>query len=197
MNGGLFSKSLWAGTSFEHIWHDSARHGSVRHSTAQHGSVRLSLHFLIVAPPLLPWLLKNFFIPRRSIKLSLDSLLGYQWEERLYFLNRQRNSHFLVVKKRCAHSKQLRSILRWLCWFKSSGSVVSNVASSQWRFSPANQWSAEFTRHVLITVRFAWNLSRGGTEKSTRYQVSTHTVFGLQYGREVCDFGCSNWTMHS
>ncbi len=143
--------------------------GSARLSTAQHGSVRLSLHFLIVALPLLPWLLKNFFIPRRSIKLSLDPLLGYQREEHLYFLNRQRNSHFLVVKKRCAHSKQLHSIIRWLCWFKSSGSVVSNVASSQWRFSPANQWSAEFTRHVLITVRFAWNLSRGGTEKSTRY----------------------------
>ncbi len=41
----------------------------------------------------------------------------------------------------------------------------------QWRFSPANQWSAEFTRHVLVTVRFAWNLVRGGTKKSTRYQV--------------------------
>ncbi len=39
----------------------------------------------------------------------------------------------------------------------------------QWRFSPANQWSAEFTRHVLVMVRFAWNLNRGGTKKSTRY----------------------------
>ncbi len=25
----------------------------------------------------------------------------------------------------------------------------------------------------------------------------THTVFGQQYGREVCDFGCSHWMMHS
>ncbi len=37
---------------------------------------------------------------------------------------------FWLVKKRCNHSKQLRSILCWLCWFKSSGSVVSHVASS-------------------------------------------------------------------
>ncbi len=73
---------------------------------------------------------ENFFIPRRSITLSLDPLLGYQREERLYFLNRQRNSQFWLLKERCAHSKQLRSILRWLCWFKSSGSVVSHAASS-------------------------------------------------------------------
>ncbi|KAG2456690.1 AL5AP protein, partial [Polypterus senegalus] len=39
-------------------------------------------------------LLKNFFILRRPIQLSLDPLLGYQREERLYFLNRPRNSHF-------------------------------------------------------------------------------------------------------
>ncbi len=41
----------------------------------------------------------------------------------------------------------------------------------QWRFSPANQWSAEFTRHVLVTVRFAWNLNWGGIKKvpGTRY----------------------------
>ncbi len=64
---------------------------------------------------------------------------------------------FLVVKKRCTNSKQLRSILRRLCWFKSSGSVVSRAASSMTQavtiFSPANQWSAEFTRDVLVTVR--------------------------------------------
>ncbi len=35
----------------------------------------------------------------------------------------------------------------------------------QWWCSPANQWPAEFTRHVLVTVRFAWNLNRGGTKK--------------------------------
>ncbi len=36
---------------------------------------------------------------------------------------------FWLLKKRCAHSKQLRSILRWLCWFKSSRFAVSRVAS--------------------------------------------------------------------
>ncbi len=40
--------------------------------------------------------------------------------------------------------------------------------TQQWRFSPANQWSAEFARHVLVTVRIAWNPGRGGTKK---YQV--------------------------
>ncbi len=39
-------------------------------------------------------------IPCRSIKVSLDPLLSYKREERLYFLNRQRNSHFLVVKRK-------------------------------------------------------------------------------------------------
>ncbi len=38
---------------------------------------------------------------------------------------------FCLLKERCAHSKQLRSILRWLCWFKSSASVVSRKV--QWR----------------------------------------------------------------
>ncbi len=37
---------------------------------------------------------------------------------------------FWLLKERCAHSKQLHSILHWLCWFKSSGSVVSRAASS-------------------------------------------------------------------
>ncbi len=31
--------------------------------------------------------------------------------------------------------------------------------------------SVEFTRHVLVTVWIAWNPGRGGTKKSTRYQV--------------------------
>ncbi len=37
--------------------------------------------------------------------------------------------------------------------------------------STANQWSAEFTRHVLVTVWLAWNLDRSGTKKisGTRY----------------------------
>ncbi len=100
------------------------------------GTIQVSL----VALPLLPWLLKNFLIPHRSIKLSLDPLLGYQREERLYFLNRQR--------KRCTRSKQLCSI-RWLCWFKSSGSVVSSawsrVASSMTIFSGQSVISRVYT----------------------------------------------------
>ncbi len=51
-------------------------------------------------------LLKHFLIPRRRIKLSLDPLLGYQLEECLYFLNRQRNSNFLVDTKRCVCSNK-------------------------------------------------------------------------------------------
>ncbi len=35
------------------------------------------------------------------MNLLLDPLLSYQREERLYFLNRQRNSYFLVDVKRC------------------------------------------------------------------------------------------------
>ncbi len=31
------------------------------------------IHVVIVVPPLLPWLLKNVFIPHCSIKLSLES----------------------------------------------------------------------------------------------------------------------------
>ncbi len=48
------------------------------------------------------------------------------------------------------------------------------VSQVQWRSkddSLANQWSAEFTRHVLVTVRLAWNLDRSGPKKSIRYQV--------------------------
>ncbi len=92
---------------------------------------------------------------------------------------------FWLLKKRCARSKQLRLILRWLCWFKSSGSVVSRAATSMTQavtISPANQWSAEFTRHVLVMVQFAWNLNRGGTEKSTRYQV----LYQVENPPKVC-----------
>ncbi len=78
----------------------------------------------------------NFFIPRRPIKLLLDPLLSCQRDECLYFLNRPRNSHFLVVKKRCARSKQLRSfkkkklcsVLRWLDL--NLAGLVSRVTSS-------------------------------------------------------------------
>jgi len=36
-----------------------------------------------------------------AIKLSLDPLLGYQREERLNFLNRQRHCYFVVDAKMC------------------------------------------------------------------------------------------------
>ncbi len=55
--------------------------------------------------------------------------------------------------------------------------LVSQVQwRRQWRFSPANQWSAEFTGHVLVTVRLAWNLGWGGTKKSTRYCAQQKTL---------------------
>ncbi len=44
---------------------------------------------------------KGFSLRRRAIKLSLDPLLGYQREERLNFLNRQRHCYFVVDAKMC------------------------------------------------------------------------------------------------
>ncbi len=66
--------------------------GTTRHGSAQLGSARFA--FPLQFSTALEWDRVNFVIPRRSITLSLDPLLGYQREERLYFLNRQRNSHF-------------------------------------------------------------------------------------------------------
>ncbi len=58
---------------------------------------------------------------------------------------------FWLLKERCAHSKQLRLILRWLCWFKSSGSVVSCAASSMAQavmiFSGQSVISRVYTSH--------------------------------------------------
>ncbi len=130
----------------------------------------LALKGSIVVPPLLPSLLKNFFIPRRSVKLSLDPLLGYQREDSLYFLNRQRNSHFLVVKRKVCSFKTVAfdpsladlNLAGLLC-------LVPQVQwCRQWRFPPANQWSAVYTSR-LVMVWFAWNLGLGGAKKSTRY----------------------------
>ncbi len=73
--------------------------------------------------PILPWLLKNIFIPRCSIKLSLDLLLGYQQEEHLYLLNRQWNGHFLVVPHVASSMKQAVTIF-------SGQSVISRVYMS-------------------------------------------------------------------
>ncbi len=92
-----FKRLLWR---FYIAWYDSVRHGSVRLGLRFHCSL-VPLYggrdYLHVA---LPWLLKNLLILRRSIKLSLDPLLGYPREYSLFFLNRQR--HFLVVKKVCS-----------------------------------------------------------------------------------------------
>ncbi len=44
---------------------------------------------------------QGFFLRHRAIKLSLDPLLGYQREERLNFLNRQRHCYFVVDAKMC------------------------------------------------------------------------------------------------
>ncbi len=63
------------------------------------------------------------------------------------------------------------------CVWSFAGCADSNLAGllclvpqvqwrKQWWFSPANQWSAEFTRRILVTVRFAWNLGWGGTKKT-------------------------------
>ncbi len=83
----------------------------------------------------------------------------------MYFLNRPRNRHFLVDTKWyvCSNKSCVRSFagcadlnLAGLCW-----------VACQW----ATQRSVEFTRHVLVTVRIAWNLGRGDTKKvpGTRY----------------------------
>ncbi len=63
-----------------------------------------------------------------SLHQSLTGeLLGYQQD---VLPQQTKKQPFLSCLKKGAHSKQLRSILRWLCWFKSSGSVVSRVARS-------------------------------------------------------------------
>ncbi len=78
-------------------WLSTVQNGTVQFSTVcvSTSSVQNYSRVVKIAPPLLPWLLKNFFIPPCS---DID-----------------------------------------------------------WRFLWANQWSVEFTRHVLVTVRFAWN----------------------------------------
>ncbi len=122
------------------------------------------IHVIIVVPPLLLWLLKN------SIKLSLDPLLCYQREEHLYFLNRPQNPKKIGLLKKVV-------LVQKSCVRSFAGCAELNLAgllglvSQVRRFSPANQGSAEITRHVLVTVRFAWNLNRGGTEKTTEYHV--------------------------
>ncbi len=100
---------LW---SFPTAWYDSARPSMARFVFPLQFSTALGrdyLHVIIVA---LPLLLKNGSAPRLWMRGA--SLLPQQ----------------TTKLKRCTHSKQLRSILCWLYWFKSSGSVVSIAASS-------------------------------------------------------------------
>ncbi len=119
--------------------------------------------------------MKNLLIPCRSIKLSLDPLLSYQREDSLYFLNRQWKSHFFGCLKKGA-------LIQNSCVRSFAGCADLNLAGllcivpqvqwrRQWRFSLANQWSAEFTCHILVTVRLAWNLGRGDTKKKYLYPV--------------------------
>ncbi len=65
---------------------------------------------------------------------------------------------FLLLKERCAHSKQLRSILRWLCWFKSSRSVVSRAASSMTQ--AVTIFSGQSVISRVYTSRFGNGLAR-------------------------------------
>ncbi len=79
--------------------------------------------------------------------------------------------------------QKLRPILRWRCWFKSSGSGCrggSRVSQVQWRSNddflrPISD--QQFIRHVLVTVRIAWNLGQSGTKKvsGTRYSTQWKT----------------------
>ncbi len=50
------------------------------------------------------------------------------------------------------------------------------------------QWSVEFTRHVLVTVRLAWNLGWGGTKKvpGTRYSTQWKTPKSEPYRTVPC-----------
>ncbi len=154
---------LWR---FATAWYDSARFRTARLSSARFA-------FPLQFSTALEW--AGLFICRyscaastavtpekhfnsASLTLSLDPLLGYQREERLYFLNRPRNSHFWLLKERCAHSKQLRSILRWLCLFKSSGSVVSRAASSMTQ--AVTIFSGQSVISRVYTSRFGSDTSR-------------------------------------
>ncbi len=112
--------------------------------------------------PLLPWLLKNFLTLHCSIKQALAGSTSQLWTRGTSVLPQQ------TTKQPCFGCVQS---LTGCAYFNLAGlSVCVSVASSQWQYSPANLWSAEFTHHVLEMVRFTWNLSRGGTAK--KYQVS-------------------------
>ncbi len=147
---GRITGMLW---SFSTAWYDSAQLSTalarfvfpLQFSTALG---RDYLHVIIVAPPLMPWLLNFFLIPHRSIEFSLDPLLGSEWEERLYFLNRQWNKRGALIQSSWVPSfagctdLNLAGLLCLLPQFKWR---------RQWRFSQANQRSTEYTHHVSVT----------------------------------------------
>ncbi len=76
---------------------------------------------------------QDFLILRHPIKLTLDPLLGYQREERLYFLNRQRNRYFFV-EKRCVCSNKS-------CVRSFAGCADLNLAGICWVSSPCCRFS--------------------------------------------------------
>ncbi len=74
----------------------------------------------------------------------------------------------LIDTKRCVCSNKscIRSFagcadlnLEGLCW------VSCRKFSEAIMMVMTNQWSVEFTCHILVTVRIAWNFGRGGTKK--------------------------------
>ncbi len=105
--------------------------------------------------------------------------------EKLFITSRWIRSSAINERNVCTSSTDNETAIFWL--FKKGALIQNSCVRSdlnlagllclvlqvqwrrQWWFSPANQWSAEFIRHVLVMVRLAWNLGRGGTKKSTRY----------------------------
>ncbi len=153
------------------LFHCVVRLGSVQNGTARLSSARFA--FPLQFSTTLEW--AGLFTCRYSCAASTavtpeklfnsaslhHALAGsaprYQREDSLYFLKRQRNSHFLVGKRK------VRSFQN-SCVLSFAGCADLNLASllclvpqvqwcRQWWFSPANQWSAEFTCHVLVMVR--------------------------------------------
>ncbi len=122
--------------------HGTTRLGTAQYGTARHGSARFT--FPLQISTTLEWV--GLFTCRYSCATSTavtpeklfhsaslhQALAGStpRLSMRRTSVLPQQTMKLLVVKKRCTHSKPLHSILRWLCWFKSSVPVVSHAASS-------------------------------------------------------------------
>ncbi len=161
------------------LFHWVVRLGSTRLSMAQHGSVRIStLNFKFSTA--LEWagLFKCRYSCAASTAVTPEKLFNSASLHQALagstprlskrgtsVLPQQTTKKGALVQNSCVRSAGCAdlNLAGLLCL------VHGLVSQVQWRFSPANQWSAEFTHHVLVTVRLAWNLNRGGTEKSTRY----------------------------